>query len=111
MFKYVVLCCVLILSGCSTTGDSPDWKTPSAELYDARVKFKNSNFQILFLLMVNNRGDVIKSRVLSSKIQDDRAVNMFKKHTRNVRFPTISDTKEQYREIIYPYRVNTIINI
>ena len=79
------------------------------EIYQAKTDFKKSGAEILFFLMVDAQGKVVKSRVVdrdSKKIKRESA-EKFKRSTYKIEFKPASEGEPKYRQFIYPMQVNT----
>ncbi|WP_394174742.1 hypothetical protein [Thalassotalea litorea] len=108
--KKIIVLIVMLLIGCQSTQDSyPDFRTPKSEIRDAQSRFRTSDYEILFLLMVDPKGDVVKVRLLGANLKDGQAVQMFKRHMLKAKFKKAKSEDPQFREFILPYGVNTTV--
>lgn len=77
---------------------------------EARKEFARSNAEILFLIMVDREGKVVKVKMLKTKLDSDRATMMFKKHVFSFEFKPATPTEPDFREFIYPMDVTTSVD-
>ena len=100
----------VLLVGCATTDDSiPAFSYSAEELLKAKADFKKSHYEMLFLIMVDRDGKVVKSRIVD---RDERKIT--RKSAERVRMATYrmefvkaSSADPQYRELIYPMDIDT----
>jgi hypothetical protein len=108
MNKVLPILCLLIAScGSTTTNNYSDFTLPKDVLLQAKDDFRRSDDKILFLLMVNQTGDVVKVRVLDNKLQNKQFLNMFKKNMYNLKYPKADKSDPEFREFVLPFGVKT----
>ena len=105
--KYLFLCFSILLASCASTQDSnlPEFSTDRSVIAEAKNKFRKSEAKILFLLMVDEGGKVVKVRIISNKLQDKQATNMFKQHMFTAEYPKAKEGEPKYREFFFPFGV------
>ncbi|WP_462177351.1 hypothetical protein [Pseudoalteromonas gelatinilytica] len=108
MNKFLIPLCLLLVS-CSSTQDKnlPDFNIPKDVITKAKDDFRRSDDKILFMMMVNQAGDVVKVSVLNNKLQNKQFLNMFKKNMYNLKYPKAQQGDPEFREFILPFGVKT----
>ena len=121
MNKFLIPLCLLLVS-CSSTQDKnlPDFNIPKDVITKAKDDFRRSDDKILFMMMVNQAGDVVKVSVLDNqagdvvkvsvldnKLQNKQFLNMFKKNMYNLKYPKAQQGDPEFREFILPFGVKT----
>ncbi len=107
---FIVLSCFFLLWGCGRVKTPiPDFHFTEQQIQAARTEFRQSNNEILFFLMVDRDGKVVKSEVIDfdSKKLDRRDTEKFKRSTYRIEFKPALETEPDFREFIYPMNVNT----
>ncbi|MEZ7278846.1 hypothetical protein [Pseudoalteromonas sp. 68 DY56-GL68] len=108
MNKFLILVC-LFLVACSSTEQSnlPGFTIPKDVISQAKDEFRRSDNKILFMMMVNQAGHVVKVSVLDNKLQNKQFLNMFKKNMYQLKYPKAQKGDPEFREFILPFGVQT----
>ena len=108
MNKFLILVC-LFLVACSSTEQRnlPGFTIPKDVISQAKDEFRRSDNKILFMMMVNQAGDVVKVSVLDNKLQNKQFLNMFKKNMYQLKYPKAQKGDPEFREFILPFGVQT----
>lgn len=100
---------LMAATGASAGEALPDWRSSDESLFEARKEFAKSDAELLFLLMVNRQGDVVKVKLLKSKLDNDRSAMMFRKHLYSAKFKVAKPQEPDYREFLYPMDIKTSV--
>ncbi len=106
--RFLILIIVLFLLSCKST-NYPKFSTPKKEISAALTEFRQSDAEILFLVMIDRTGSVVRVRVVSDKLAHYQAVNMFKKLIYKRKYFPASSKEPDFREFFLHYGVNTTV--
>ena len=99
------------VSGCSSTDTKIDreFTTSNEEIRAAKSEFRTSKNEILYLLMVDRSGAVVKVKLLGYKKKaiEERIAYRFKSKLYQYEFYPAKSGEPDYREFIYPLNVNS----
>jgi hypothetical protein len=110
----MALCVVALMAACATTADQlPDFSFTKQETFAARADFRRSDHEVLFLLMMDASGRVVKARVIDWKRNtlSRETVERVKRIGYQIEFPAAGANAPRYRELIYPMNVDTSVEI
>ena len=99
-----------LFSGCASDKPPlPSFSFSNQEIIKAKAEFKKSKYEILFFLMVDQSGKVVRSKVVDWKKNKILRANTekLKQHTYKIEFRPATTNEPEYREFIYPMEVNT----
>ncbi|MCE2029328.1 hypothetical protein [Sessilibacter corallicola] len=101
--------CIGFIAACASKPQLPDFKYTEEAISHARKSFRQSHKEILFLLMVDRNGKVVKSQIIDWKKDDLKRTNVekFKRSTYNIEFKPAKDSEPDYRQLFYPMNVNS----
>ncbi|MFY8351568.1 hypothetical protein AAEU29_13595 [Pseudoalteromonas sp. SSM20] len=101
-----------LLASCKSSSDIDLLEfTMSKEILNkAKNEFRMSDNELLFLLMVDKSGGVVKVKLVANKLQDKQAANMFKHQMYKATYPVAKPNEPSYREYFFPLNVKTTVN-
>ena len=103
----IVTVAAALLIGCaSKPGDVPDFVYSDEYLRTELNKFRTSNNDILFFLMVNRQGKVVRSRIVKRNVIQEIA-DTWKQRTLEIEFKPAKPDEPAFRQFSYPVDLKT----
>lgn len=105
--KTFSLLIVVALCACASVENDAllPFKTTAAEIGVEKKKFRASDDDILFLLMINKRGTVIQVKRIASKLKDRRLVLKVEKTMYDVVYGPLWGPEDYNREVFFSYKL------
>ena len=103
----------LVLSACSKNTlpekpDYPEFSFTEAERSDAAEEFVRSGYEMLFLVMIDEDGKVVKAETLAKHVDiGEHAAEKFRRNMLRAEFPAAKQGEARYREFIFPLDIDS----
>lgn len=104
----LLIALTLCISVSAEDNSVPTFKTTSAEIGAEKRKFRRSKDDMLFLLMVDQQGKVVKVKKLASKLDSKRNELKVKRAMYEVLYKPTRDAESPYREMFLSYKVKRV---
>ncbi|TYK64395.1 hypothetical protein [Colwellia echini] len=99
----------LLLAACTSTDNEPKDEPPefnvsSEQIRDLQIKFIDSSYDVLTLLMIDRKGEVISSKLITwnKKTTDEKTARRFSLQMRNA-LKFSEDNKRESEYLLMPY--------
>lgn len=107
---------IILIFGCSSLVDenAPDFSISAEELAAAILKFRNSDKDVLVMVMVNHNGDVVRSKYIESRErmrarpsnQGKKALEFYVR--KDLKFPDIAIEKDSFKVIFQAFDIDVV---